>query len=257
MKKSKSWTLIIVLLIFVWPVGLFFLIQKLRDDKTAVFEKSSTLKYISFALMGFGVISIFMTLTGQMTQTVDGVKTVVTGSDMLFYIAVSYTHLDVYKRQIMSNECNHDCGACQEECDEKSFLAPRNAHSHVKKVIGIVSGKGGVGKSSITSLLAVLKKREGHNVAISVSYTHLYKKFIQCIILNTELPYFVLHQDCKWQQDLLLMLDKLFSILQKYGLVPSYYCEYPTLPFQNEDIEIVCYEMEIQSICLLYTSRCV
>lgn len=89
MKKSKSWTLIIVLLIFVWPVGLFFLIQKLRDDKTAVFEKSSTLKYISFALIGFGVISIFMTLTGQMTQTVDGVKTVVTGSDMLFYIVVS------------------------------------------------------------------------------------------------------------------------------------------------------------------------
>ena len=39
--------------------------------------------------MGFGVISIFMTLTGQMTQTVDGVKTVVTGSDMLFYIVVS------------------------------------------------------------------------------------------------------------------------------------------------------------------------
>lgn len=66
----------------------------------------------------------------------------------------------------MSNECNHDCGACQEECDEKSFLAPMNAHSHVKKVIGIVSGKGGVGKSSITSLLAVLKQREGHNVAI-------------------------------------------------------------------------------------------
>ena len=62
-----------------------------------------------------------------------------------------------------------------------SFLAPMNAHSHVKKVIGIVSGKGGVGKSSITSLLAVLKQREGHNVAIldgditgPVSYTHLF-----------------------------------------------------------------------------------
>lgn len=41
----------------------------------------------------------------------------------------------------MSNECHHDCGACQEECDERSFLAPMNAHSHVKKVIGIVSGK--------------------------------------------------------------------------------------------------------------------
>ncbi|MFR7591082.1 MAG: P-loop NTPase [Longibaculum sp.] len=66
----------------------------------------------------------------------------------------------------MSNECNHDCGSCQEDCEERSFLAPMNAHSHIKKVIGIVSGKGGVGKSSITSLLAVLKQREGNQVAV-------------------------------------------------------------------------------------------
>lgn len=66
----------------------------------------------------------------------------------------------------MSNECYHDCESCQEDCEERSFLAPQNAHSHVKKVIGIVSGKGGVGKSSITSLLAVLKQREGYNVAV-------------------------------------------------------------------------------------------
>lgn len=89
MKKSKSWTLIIVLLIFVWPVGLFFLVQKLRNDKTAVFQKSSVLKYISYVLIGFGAISIILTLTGQMEQTVDGVTTVVTGSDMIFYIVVS------------------------------------------------------------------------------------------------------------------------------------------------------------------------
>lgn len=69
MKKSKSWTLIIVLLIFVWPVGLFFLVQKLRNDKTAVFQKSSVLKYISYVLIGFGAISIILTLTGQMEQT--------------------------------------------------------------------------------------------------------------------------------------------------------------------------------------------
>ena len=66
----------------------------------------------------------------------------------------------------MSNECNHDCGSCQEDCEERSFLAPMNAHSHIKKVIGIGSGKGGVGKSSITSLLAVLKQREGNQVAV-------------------------------------------------------------------------------------------
>lgn len=66
----------------------------------------------------------------------------------------------------MSQECEHNCESCQEDCDERSFLAPMNKHSHIKKVIGIVSGKGGVGKSSITSLLAVLKQREGYQVAI-------------------------------------------------------------------------------------------
>jgi ATPases involved in chromosome partitioning len=66
----------------------------------------------------------------------------------------------------MSQECEHNCESCQEDCDERSFLAPMNAHSHVKKVIGIVSGKGGVGKSSITSLLTVLKQREGYKVAV-------------------------------------------------------------------------------------------
>ena len=49
---------------------------------------------------------------------------------------------------------------------KKDFLAPMNAHSHVKKVIGVVSGKGGVGKSSVTSLLAFAKQREGYKVAI-------------------------------------------------------------------------------------------
>lgn len=66
----------------------------------------------------------------------------------------------------MGTECNHDCSSCQEECDERSFLSPMNKHSHIKKVIGVVSGKGGVGKSSVTSLLAVLKQREGYRVAI-------------------------------------------------------------------------------------------
>ena len=64
------------------------------------------------------------------------------------------------------SECNHNCESCQQDCDERSFLAPLNKNSNVKKVIGVVSGKGGVGKSSITSLLAVLKQRQGHQVAI-------------------------------------------------------------------------------------------
>ena len=62
--------------------------------------------------------------------------------------------------------CNHDCNLCKSTCSKKDFLAPMNAHSHVKKVIGVVSGKGGVGKSSVTSLLALAKQREGYKVAI-------------------------------------------------------------------------------------------
>ena len=62
--------------------------------------------------------------------------------------------------------CNLDCNSCKSTCSKKDFLAPMNAHSHVKKVIGVVSGKGGVGKSSVTSLLALAKQREGYKVAI-------------------------------------------------------------------------------------------
>lgn len=62
--------------------------------------------------------------------------------------------------------CNHDCNSCKSTYSKKDFLAPMNAHSHVKKVIGVVSGKGGVGKSSVTSLLALAKQREGYKVAI-------------------------------------------------------------------------------------------
>ncbi len=71
----------------------------------------------------------------------------------------------------MSETCNHDCNSCSENCSERSnepfdFSAPENANSHIKKVIGVVSGKGGVGKSLITSQMAVLMRRRGHDVAI-------------------------------------------------------------------------------------------
>ena len=62
--------------------------------------------------------------------------------------------------------CNNVCNSCNSTCSKKDFLAPMNAHSRVKKVIGVVSGKGGVGKSSVTSLLALAKRREGYKVAI-------------------------------------------------------------------------------------------
>ena len=64
-------------------------------------------------------------------------------------------------------ECNHDCASCQSKCSEAtSLLAPQNAGSNVKHVIGVVSGKGGVGKSLVTGLLATLLKRRGYATAV-------------------------------------------------------------------------------------------
>ncbi len=66
-------------------------------------------------------------------------------------------------------ECSHDCGSCSENCSErdpKSFLEKPHESANIKKVIGVVSGKGGVGKSLVTSLLAVAMKRKGFNTGI-------------------------------------------------------------------------------------------
>ncbi len=74
------------------------------------------------------------------------------------------------KEEIMAENCTHDCSTCSASCSERttpqSFLEKQNEASNVKKVIGIVSGKGGVGKSMVTSLLASLMRKRGRNVAI-------------------------------------------------------------------------------------------
>lgn len=66
------------------------------------------------------------------------------------------------------SECTHDCESCGQDCSERktSFLEEPHRLSHIKKVIGVVSGKGGVGKSSVTSMLAVLTRRDGFKTAI-------------------------------------------------------------------------------------------
>lgn len=72
------------------------------------------------------------------------------------------------------SECTHDCSTCSLNCPSKNqeqkpvneFAAPMNALSNVKKVYGVVSGKGGVGKSLVTSTLAVNAKRRGFETAI-------------------------------------------------------------------------------------------
>ena len=63
-------------------------------------------------------------------------------------------------------ECSHDCANCAQKCSKESLLVPQNQASRVKRVIGIVSGKGGVGKSLVTSMLAVTMQRRGYQSAI-------------------------------------------------------------------------------------------
>ena len=63
--------------------------------------------------------------------------------------------------------CTHDCNTCGHDCgSEQDFSKKLNEISKVKKVIGVVSGKGGVGKSLVTSLLAVSMQRQGYHTAI-------------------------------------------------------------------------------------------
>lgn len=69
-------------------------------------------------------------------------------------------------KELYMSDCTHDCGSCAKDCSSRITFEKQNPLSNVKKVIGIVSGKGGVGKSLVTSLLAVGKAREGKNVAI-------------------------------------------------------------------------------------------
>ena len=67
------------------------------------------------------------------------------------------------------SDCTHDCSTCGESCSERSAESFRKAlheGSSVKKVIGVVSGKGGVGKSLVTSLLASEMQRRGYNAAV-------------------------------------------------------------------------------------------
>lgn len=68
----------------------------------------------------------------------------------------------------MSEECTHDCGSCGSDCGERTEPQKvRNANNiNVKKVIAVVSGKGGVGKSLVTSMLAVKAAKSGLKTAI-------------------------------------------------------------------------------------------
>ena len=66
--------------------------------------------------------------------------------------------------------CNHDCSSCEENCSSrtnpKDLILAQNDKSNIKKIIGVVSGKGGVGKSLVSSLLACALAKSGDTVGI-------------------------------------------------------------------------------------------
>ena len=69
----------------------------------------------------------------------------------------------------MSSSCNGNCSSCGSDCGDRkaeSLLADLNPKSSVKKVIAVVSGKGGVGKSTVTSMLSVAMSRKGKRVGV-------------------------------------------------------------------------------------------
>ena len=70
----------------------------------------------------------------------------------------------------MSENCSHNCSECGSECASRtqpqSLLEKQNEYSDIKKVIGVISGKGGVGKSLVTSLLASKMQKQGYKTAV-------------------------------------------------------------------------------------------
>ncbi len=70
----------------------------------------------------------------------------------------------------MSEQCTHNCDTCSQNCSSKenpkSLIESPHEMSHIGKTIGVVSGKGGVGKSMVTSMLSVLMRRKGYKTGI-------------------------------------------------------------------------------------------
>ena len=91
--------------------------------------------------------------------------------------------------------CNHDCSSCSSSCKENNnedLHEALNQYSSVKKVIGVVSGKGGVGKSLVTSMLAVTMNRMGKSVAVldaDITGPSIPKAFLA--LLQSELSFLI------------------------------------------------------------------
>ncbi len=90
-----------------------------------------------------------------------------------FPVRIYRIGVDIMSEEFEQNQesCTHDCSTCSASCgsrkpDKSEFLAPANKYSKVKKIIGVVSGKGGVGKSFVTSNMAAILQRKGYQCGI-------------------------------------------------------------------------------------------
>ena len=63
------------------------------------------------------------------------------------------------------SECSHNCGSCGQDCSSRVEINPTD-DTNIRKIVGVLSGKGGVGKSMVSSLLAVELARKGYSVGI-------------------------------------------------------------------------------------------
>lgn len=90
-------------------------------------------------------------------------------------LKTNFRHIVFYETRLrkMSQEningCTGDCSSCGENCpsrEPESLIEPTGEYNNIKHVIGVVSGKGGVGKSMVSSMLSVLMKRRGYSVGL-------------------------------------------------------------------------------------------
>ena len=63
-------------------------------------------------------------------------------------------------------DCNGQCSSCSKDCSERDLTLKQNEYSNIKKIYAVISGKGGVGKSSVTCMLASAMAKAGKSVAV-------------------------------------------------------------------------------------------
>lgn len=86
-KKSMSWAIVILVLIFFWPVGVYLLYRKVTGDRASALKNSKILRNVGFVFLGFAIIYIFMVISGQMDDAWTAAAFFGIGGGVLVYAA--------------------------------------------------------------------------------------------------------------------------------------------------------------------------